>query len=166
MKSNGNTSTAPHLFSAPDAPNFPEGTLFALIKYSSPPSSTRRSNRSAVFLPGRCPPTVCPVGSSGRAGPPAGRPVQSHPAAVVGRRRAELLHPGPGVPAERLGSLVSPPMSSVPLPFCPSIRCPRGPNLCRNSGGGRAEVRGGFTEEKKSLRLLSAAAGSSRAAFG
>ncbi|CAG06795.1 unnamed protein product, partial [Tetraodon nigroviridis] len=55
---------------------------------------------------GRRPPALRPVGGGGGAGPPAGRPVQGHPAAVVGRRRAELLHPGPGVPAERLGRLL------------------------------------------------------------
>lgn len=115
-KSNGYKHAAPYLFSVPEAQSFPEGRLFALMKYSLAPSSRRGSNRGAVFLPGRLPPTVRPVGSGGGAGRPARRPVQSHPAAVVGRWRAELLHPGPGVPAERLGSLVSPPIS-LPQPF-------------------------------------------------
>lgn len=117
------------------------GAFFCAHSNSFTPWWTRAANRSAVFLPGRRPPALRPVGGGRGAGPPAGRAVQGHPAAVVGRRRAELLHPGPRVPAERLGSLVSPRSRRFCflLSFRGSVCGPRSLSSVLKNGDGHGE---------------------------
>ena len=87
-----------------------------------------------VCLAGRRPAGLCPVCRGGGALRPARGPVPGHEAPVGRPRGPALLHPLPGVPAQRLGRLVS---------AAPLLDVSPGACVCGSTSvGGESVVRG------------------------